>query len=199
MGVTNVRQLDLESAALLIVDMQVSGCERHGPGVNPVIRNIQSLLGRFRREQGRVIHIQSVRSIDQPEFTVFGSKYSLLENTPDVEFIDELKPLVHEEVVLKTSHDCFYKTSLETVLERLDLRPCQDTIIITGIGANNCVYHAVLGFHVRNYFIVVPEDCIHASRPDGYTFAINQFRSSAYNFNVTVTQSGNIVLNSEKC
>src|SRR3990172_6273180 len=115
MDTNNIKHLAVEAAALLIVDMQVSGCERHGPGVKPVIRNIQGLLSRFRQEHGRVIHIQSVRSIDQPEFRVFGSKYSLLENTPAVEFVDELKPLAHEEVVLKTSHDCFYQTTLEAV------------------------------------------------------------------------------------
>jgi len=53
---------------------------------------------------------------------------------------------------------------MEMTLEKLDIRSCRETVVITGIGSNNCVYHAVLGFHVRNYFIVVPEDCIHASR-----------------------------------
>ena len=36
-------------------------------------------------------------------------------------------------------------------------------LVVTGIGSNNCVYHAVIGFHIRNYVIHVPEDCIHAS------------------------------------
>lgn len=43
-----------------------------------------------------------------------------------------------------------------------------------------------------NYFVIVPEDCIHASRPEGQQFALSQFRSSAYNFNVSVIRSENI-------
>jgi len=81
---------------------------------------------------------------------------------------------------------------MEMTLEKLDLRSCRETVVITGIGSNNCVYHAVLGFHVRNYFIVVPEDCIHASRAEGHRFALSQFRSSAYNFNVNVARSSDI-------
>lgn len=188
----NPVELAGESSALVIVDMQIEGCERHGPSVKPVIRNIQSLLNRFREANGKVIHIQSIRSKEHPEFTVFGKKYALLENSPGIDFVKELQPLDSEVVVEKNSHDAFYRTSLEAELETAGLRPCRDSIVITGIGSNNCVYHAVIGFHVRNYFVVVPEDCIHASRPDGQAFALSQFRSSAYSFNVSVTQSENI-------
>ena len=185
-------ELPIESTGLVIVDMQVEGCEKHGPGVKPVTQKICALLDRFREANGKIIHIQSVRSKDHPEFTVFGRKYALLENSPGVEFVEELKPLPGEVVVQKFSHDCFYRTAMEQTLERLDLRPCKDTIVITGIGSNNCVYHTVIGFHVRNYFTLVPEDCIHATKPEGQAFALSQFRSSAYNFNVTVTFSDRI-------
>jgi nicotinamidase-related amidase len=190
----NKMELSSGSTGLVIVDMQVEGCERHGPGVKPVISNIRSLLDRYREVNGKIIHVQSIRSKSHPEFTVFGRKYGLLEGSPGVEFVDELKPLAGEVVVQKTSHDCFYKTSMESVLEKFDLRPCRDTIVITGIGSNNCVYHAVIGFHIRNYFTIVPEDCIHAAHPEGQAFALNQFRSHAYSFNIKVAQSKDILL-----
>ncbi|HEX2227669.1 MAG TPA: isochorismatase family cysteine hydrolase [Candidatus Binatia bacterium] len=185
-----------ENSALVIVDMQAEGCERHGPTLKPIIKNIRGLLDRFRDAKGNIVHVQSVREKNHPEFTVFGKEYSLIENTPAVEFIEELKPLPDEIVVQKFSHDCFYQTTMEQQLRRLDLRPCRDQIIVTGIGSNNCVYHAVIGFHVRNFFVIVPEDCIHASRADGQQFALTQFRSSAYNFNVTVSRSTEILIQS---
>jgi nicotinamidase-related amidase len=187
-------ELSPEATALVIVDMQAEGCERHGPGVKPVIANIRALLDRFRAAKGKIIHVQSVRTKDHPEFTVFGRPYGLLLGTPAVEFVDELKPLPGEIVVQKTSHDCFYKTTMEAVLERLDLRSCRDTVVVTGIGSSNCVYHAVIGFHIRNYFIIVPEDCIHGVTPQSQPFALHQFRSGAYNFNVTVARSEEIEL-----
>ncbi len=190
----NEKRIELtpESSALVIVDMQAEGCEGHGPTVKPTIASICRLLDRFRSADGKVIHVQSVRSKDHPEFTVFGRKYALLENTPAVDFVPELVPLPGEPVVQKTSHDCFFKTSMDSVLEKFDLRPCRDTIVVTGIGSNNCVYHAVIGFHIRNYFTVVPEDCIHAKSAEGHAMALRQFRSTAYNFNVTVANSEEI-------
>ena len=183
-----------QGTGLIIVDMQAEGCERHGPGLKPVIQNIKTLLDRFREANGKIIHVQSVRTKDHAEFTVFGKDYSLIENTPAVEFVEELKPCSGEPVVKKYSHDCFYQTSMEEQLRKFDLRPCRDHIVVTGIGSNNCVYHAVIGFHIRNYFVHVPEDCIHASRAEGQQFALSQFRSPAYNFNVSVTRSENIRL-----
>ena len=185
-------ELSPQRAALIIVDMQAEGCERHGAGVKPVIRNIRSLLNQFRQVQGKIIHIQSVRTKDHPEFTCFGKAYSLLEDSPAVEFVEELKPADGEVVVKKYSHDCFYQTSMEAQLKKFDLRPCRDQIVVTGIGSNNCVYHAVIGFHIRNYIVHVPEDGIHASRGEGQQFALSQFRSPAYNFNVSVTRCASI-------
>lgn len=186
--------LPLEHTGLIIVDMQAEGCERHGPGVKPVIQKIRSLLERFRQADGKIIHIQSVRPKDHPEFTFFGKEYSLIEDTPAVAFVEGLEPHPGEVVVKKYSHDCFYLTTMEEQLKKLDLRGCRDHVVVTGIGTNNCVYHTVIGFHIRNFYVHVPEDCIHASRADGQQFALNQFRSPAYNFNVTVTRSENIKL-----
>ncbi|HXV82933.1 MAG TPA: isochorismatase family cysteine hydrolase [Candidatus Binatia bacterium] len=194
MDAKEIIELSPEHSGLVIVDMQIEGCERHGPGVKPVIQHISVLLDRFRRANGKIIHIQSVRPKDHPEFTFFGKAYSLIEDSPAVEFIEELKPYPGEVIVKKYSHDCFYQTALEDELKKFDLRPCRDHIVVTGIGSNNCVYHAVIGLHIRNYFVHVPEDCIHASRAEGQQFAISQFRSPAYNFNVSVGRSENIAL-----
>jgi nicotinamidase-related amidase len=190
-------ELSPQGSALIIVDMQTEGCERHGAGVKPVIHNIRTLLDRFRQANGEIIHVQSVRTKDHPEFTFFGKKYSLIEDSPAVEFVEDLKPTSDEVVVTKYSHDCFYRTALEEQLKKFYLYPCRDHIVVTGIGSNNCVYHPVIGFHIRSYLVHVPEDCIHASRTEGQQFALRQFRSPANNFNVSVTRSENIKLLAE--
>jgi nicotinamidase-related amidase len=192
----NATKIELQPTGLVIVDMQVEGCQRHGPGVKPVIADIRRLLDRFRDINGKIIHVQSVRTKDHPEFTVFGRPYGLLLGSPGADFVEELRPLPGEPIVQKTSHDCFYKTSMEAVLEKLDLHPCRDRIVITGIGSSNCVYHAVIGFHIRNYYSIVPEDCIHGVHPESQPFALHQFRSNAYNFNVTVCRSEELRLRS---
>jgi len=65
------------STGLVIVDMQVEGCERHGPTVQPVISKIRLLLDRFRQAGSKIIHVESIRSKDHPEFTVFGAEVRL--------------------------------------------------------------------------------------------------------------------------
>ena len=190
-------ELHPESTGLVIVDMQVEGCERHGPGVKPVIANIRRLLDRFRAINGKIIHVQSVRTKDHPEFTVFGRPYGLLLGQPGRRFRRGIETAAGRDVVQKTSHDCFYKTSMEATLEKLDLHACRDKIVVTGIGSSNCVYHAVIGFHIRNYYSIVPEDCIHGVHPQSQPFALHQFRSNAYNYNVTVSRSEDLQLISE--
>lgn len=198
MSAVNPPDLTPEHTGLVIVDMQREGCERHGPTLKPVIQKIRALLNRFREAHGKIIHVQSVRPKNHPEFTVFGKEYSLIIDTPAVDFVDELAPLPHEIIVQKFSHDCFYKTTMEDELRKLDLQSCRDRIVVTGIGSNNCVYHAVIGFHIRNYFVTVPEDCIHASRAEGQAFALSQFRSPAYNFNIDVVQSEQLGFSANK-
>lgn len=197
MDAEKIIEISPQGSGLIIVDMQAEGCERHGATLKPVIRNIRALLDRFRQANGKIIHVQSVRTKEHPEFTFFGKEYSLIDDTPAVEFVEELKPATNEPVVKNYSHDCFYQTSMEEQLKRFDLRPCRDHIVVTGIGSNNCVYHAVIGFHIRNYIVHVPEDCIHASRAQSQEFALSQFRSPAYNFNVSVTRSENIKLTTD--
>ena len=85
-------ELSPQGSGLIIVDMQAEGCERHGAELKPVIRNIRALLDRFRQANGKIIHVQSVRAKDHPEFTFFGKEYSLIEDSPAVEFVEELKP-----------------------------------------------------------------------------------------------------------
>ena len=50
--------------------------------MKPVIANIRRLLDRFREINGKIIHVQSVRTKDHPEFTVFGRPYGLLIDSP---------------------------------------------------------------------------------------------------------------------
>ena len=94
-------KLSAQSTALVIVDMQVEGCQRHGPTLKPVTKKIQALLDRFRAAHGKIIHVLSVRPQDHPEFTYFKNPYSLLEDTAAVEFVEELRPLPNEIVVKK--------------------------------------------------------------------------------------------------
>ena len=77
---------------------------------------------------------------------------------------------------------------MDSLLERLRILPETHTIIVTGVVVNVCVYHAVIGFHVRHYNVVVPLDCC-AGRPWEREILKKQMTDGAYNYNVTLTNS----------
>ncbi|HEU4637418.1 MAG TPA: isochorismatase family protein, partial [Candidatus Binatia bacterium] len=94
-----------------------------------------------------------------------------------------------EPVVVKYTHDCFYRTEMESVLERLEMRPGDACIIVTGIASRGCVQCAVTGFSIRDYYVYVPVDCTAQRDEKEKLQAFSLFASFGYRYNVTVTQS----------
>ena len=160
-----------------------------------VIPRLQGLLGRCRKAGVQVVFVRSVRFPESPEFSRFGQSPILLKGTWNAQIIEELTPVAGEPVIEKQSHDCFYRTEMDPLLEKLSIRPETHSIMVGGINANICVYHAVIGFHVRHYRVIVPLDCC-AGWQAGREMLKTQMSDPAYNYNVTLTQSEEIAFSS---
>ena len=189
-------RLDPELTALVVVDMENEFCKPggklyHPEGVDEVIPILGNLLRRSRETGVQTIFVQSVRSPDSPEFSRFGQTPILLKGAWGSQWIEELTPLKGEPVIEKETHDCFHKTRMDPLLERLRIRPETHSVIVGGINANICVYHAVIGFHIRHYKTIVPLDCC-AGWPAGREMLRAQMADPAYSYNVTLTQSDEI-------
>lgn len=187
-------ELDASKTLLLIVDMEnedahPSGKRFGGEAVTSIIPKIASLRRKVRNAGGLVVHTQSVRKPDALEFTAFNNVIRKIEGTWGAEFVDELKPEFDEPVVVKYTHDCFYRTEMESLLERLNLRPADARIIVTGISSRSCVQCAVTGFSIRSYYVYVPIDCTGQREEEEKLQAFSLFASFAYRYNVTVTRS----------
>jgi nicotinamidase-related amidase len=130
-----------------------------------------------------------VRKPDALEFTLFKNVVRKVEGTWGAEFIHELKPAAGEPVVVKYTHDCFYRTEMESLLERLRLRPGEGRVIITGIATRGCVQCAVMGFSIRDFYVYVPLDCTTQRDEKEKLQAFSLFTSFGYRYNVTVTRS----------
>ena len=70
-----------------------------------------------------------------------------------------LAPQKNDYFVLKPKHSGFFATALEVLLEYLEVK----TVILTGIATDLCVLFTASDAHVRDLFIVVPEDCCAAT------------------------------------
>ena len=187
-------ELDASKTLLLIVDMEnedahPSGKRFGGEAVTSIIPKIASLRRKVRNAGGLVVHTQSVRKPDALEFTLFHNVVRKIEGTWGAEFVEELKPERDEPVVVKYTHDCFYRTEMESVLERLEMRPGDARIIVTGIASRGCVQCAVTGFSIRDYYVYVPVDCTAQRDEKEKLQAFSLFASFGYRYNVTVTQS----------
>lgn len=186
--------LDSQKTLLLIIDMEnenahPAGALFIGEPVKRIIPKIGELRARLRKAGGRVIHTQSVRSPNALEFTVFNNTVRKLEGTWGSQLIDELKPASDEPLIVKHTHDCFYRTELDARLEQMELRPGEGQVIVTGISTRNCVQSAVMGFSVRDYHVYVPMDCTTHNDEKQVLQAFSLFTSFGYKHNVTMTRS----------
>jgi len=181
---------------LVVIDMENEFCKPggrlyHPEGVDEVIPNLRNLLMTCRDAGVKIIFVQSTRFEDSPEFIRFGKEPILLKGTWGSAFIEEITPGEGEPIIEKHTHDCFYKTEMDPLLEKLKILPETHSVIIGGINANICVYHAVIGFHVRHYNVIVPIDCC-AGWPSGREMLQRQMSDPAYNYNVIVSRSAGI-------
>jgi ureidoacrylate peracid hydrolase len=187
-------ELEPAKTLLLVIDMENENCHPDGAlyigePVRKIIPRIAELRAKIRRAGGCVAHTQSVRAPDALEFTVFKNTVRKLEGTWGVSLIDELKPAADEPLIVKRTHDCFYRTGMDSLLERMELRPGEGGVIVTGISTRNCVQSAVMGFSVRDYRVYVPLDCTTHNDEKQILQAFSLFTSFGYRHNVTMTRS----------
>ena len=192
-------KLEADKTLLLVIDMENENCHPDGAlyigePVRKVISKVRGLLDTMRRGGGKIVHTQSVRSPDALEFTVFKNKVRKLEGSWGAELIDELKPAAGEPLIVKHTHDCFYKTKMESLLPELGMRPGESSVIVTGISTRNCIQSAVMAFSVRDYRVVVPMDCTTHNDEKQILQAFSLFTSFGYKHNVTMTRSDLIEL-----
>ncbi len=192
-------ELEAKETMLLIIDMEnenahPAGALYIGEPIRKIIPRIAQLREQVRRAGGRVVHTQSVRSPDALEFTVFKNTVRKLEGTWGAELVDELKPAADEPLIVKHTHDCFYQTEMDALLKRMELRPGEGRVIVTGISTRNCVQSAVMGLSVRDYHVYVPTDCTAHNDEKQVLQAFSLFTSFGYKHNVTMTRSDLIQL-----
>lgn len=128
-------QLDLQSSALLVLDLQNGNCNAE---IRP--RCVDSLAG-IRK------FISKARS---SEMTVI---YSLTSKATADDIRKEVVPLP-EEPIVKSSVDKFYNTELEEILQKAGIT----TVVLIGTAAEGAILHTAAGAALRGYNVVVPID-----------------------------------------
>jgi nicotinamidase-related amidase len=84
-----------------------------------------------------------------------------------------LRPGESDYFVLKPMHSGFYATTLELLLEHLQV----NTLILTGIASNICVLFTANDAYMRGYKLFVPADCIAANSAEETEYSVLQMKN----------------------
>ena len=88
--------------------------------------------------------------------------------------VELLRPTEQDYFVLKPKHSGFYSTSLEILLDYLEVR----RLIITGVATNLCVLFTASDAYLRDFELAVPADCVAANTAATNRAALKQIRTT---------------------
>jgi nicotinamidase-related amidase len=82
--------------------------------------------------------------------------------------VELLKPADDDYFVLKPMHSGFFSTTLEVLLERLEI----ERLILVGFAADICVLYTANDAYMREFQVAVPSDCVASETRKQYGFAL---------------------------
>jgi nicotinamidase-related amidase len=86
--------------------------------------------------------------------------------------VERLIPRRDDYFVLKPKHSGFYSTTLDTLLQYLQVK----SVILTGIAANNCVLFTANDAYMRDLAVKVPRDCVVSNTEQENRYALGQMQ-----------------------
>jgi nicotinamidase-related amidase len=169
-------EADPAKTALLIIDMQYMDAHRDwgmGPvikaagkaeewepyfaAVDEIVPRIRSLQDAFRASGMEVIHVVTVALTQNGRDISRAHKRLGLFAKPgsrEAEVLDELKPVGDEIVITKTANGVFNATAIDQILKNLGI----ETLVVVGVGTNDCVETAVRDASDRGYDVLLVGD-----------------------------------------
>src|SRR5919202_793539 len=73
-----------------------------------------------------------------------------------------LKPEEDDYFVLKPKHSGFFSTTLDILLDYLQVK----TVILSGLTADICVLFTANDAYMRDFNLIIPEDCVASTDPE---------------------------------
>lgn len=173
------QKIDPQWAALLVIDMQNDFCaeggafHRSGVDVKPLqapAKSIIRLVESAHQSKVPVIFIRNVYNtpegwylsdvmLEQALRTGNGRYHSIPMCERDSwggDFYEGIRPSGSDLVITKHRFNAFFNTDLDLVLKNKGIR----TVIVCGVLTNVCVESTVRDAFFRDYYIIVPSDCV---------------------------------------
>jgi ureidoacrylate peracid hydrolase len=170
------------NSALLIVDMQndfvyCKNSPVYVPPSKKIIPHIVKLINTARKKKMPVIYTVTSHKKDRSDWALLDKKYNrtyCIENTPGIKLIPELKVRKGEYIIKKKRYSAFYKTGLERLLEKLQVKE----LIICGVTTSCCVSSTARDAYFRDYKIVVVSDGVVATYQELHRATLKYLRKN---------------------
>ena len=169
-----INQSDNESYALLVTDMLNDfvdkGATLEVPAARTIIQPIRKEIDKARKDHIPIIYCCDAHKDNDPEFKLWPRH--AVKGTEGAVIIKELKPHKEDYVVSKTNYSCFYKTTLDKLLNKLGITH----LILTGVVTNICILYTTAEAYMRGYKVTIPKNCVAALTKNEHQFALQQMR-----------------------
>jgi len=167
---------DNSPVALLIIDMinafDFEGAGEMLPRALAAANAVARLKGRARHAGVPVVYVNDNFGRWRSDFrTLLG--HVTHAGCPGKPIAELLRPADEDYFVLKPKHSGFQFTTLDVLLEHLGA----ETLILTGVAGNFCVLFTAHDAYMRDYRIVVPQDCIASLSEENDRFALKHMAS----------------------
>jgi len=146
-------QLNIEKAALLVIDMQRFFLDPASPtftcGGTAVMPNIGRLIGAFRDARRPVIYTCHVHQANGADAGIMKWWWEgmCVEGTPESLVHSAIAPCPGEKIIYKHRYSAFYNTDLETVLRGLGI----EDLVVSGIMTNMCCESTARDAYYRDH------------------------------------------------
>jgi len=164
---------DQSNVALLLIDVvndfEFEGGERLLPLALPVGQAIAKLKHAAKQHGIPAIYVNDNFGKWQSDLNKIVS-HCLEDSTRGKEFVKLVRPEADDYFVLKPKHSGFFSTTLELLLDHLGAR----SLILTGIAGNNCVLFTANDAYMRDFMLLIPEDCVVSETEAENKYALQQ-------------------------
>jgi nicotinamidase-related amidase len=135
----------------------------------PMAKNIAALKKRARAAEVPVIYANDNFGRWQSNFNA-QVEHCLHDGVRGRPVVERLLPEDDDYFVLKPKHSGFFSTTLDLLLNYLQVRK----VILTGMAANICVLFTANDAYMRDYALFVPADCVASNTDEENRAALEQ-------------------------
>jgi len=166
---------DKADVALLLIDvindLDFEGAEELVRQALPMARQIAALKRRAKKAGVPVIYVNDNFGRWRSDFNA-QVRHCLDDGVPGKPVVELLRPEEDDYFVLKPKHSGFYSTTLDILLDYLEVK----AVVLTGIAGNICVLFTANDAYLRDLRLAVPGDCVASNTAEENAVALEQMR-----------------------